>query len=131
MLRRVGLLLDVRPRATSLVGYLDNSRRSGAFDANVESVMATARLRGRELAVFDAATEEEVEAAFIRMALLRVRALVVGPDAFLMTRQEQIIGLAADSRMPAIYATRDAVRLGGLRFLCPSWTTAGAPQKGG
>jgi putative tryptophan/tyrosine transport system substrate-binding protein len=111
---RLGLLLDLRPRATSLVGYLDNSRRSGTFDANVEAVATVARLRGRELVVFDAGTEEEVEAAFIQMALGRVRSLVVGPDAFLMARQEQIIGLAADSATATIYATRDAVRLGGL-----------------
>jgi putative tryptophan/tyrosine transport system substrate-binding protein len=111
---RLGWLLDLRPRATSMVGYLDNSRRSGTFDANVEAVATAARLRGRELVVFDAGTEEEVEAAFIHMALQRVRSLVVGPDAFLMTRQEQIIGLAADSATPVIYATRDAVRLGGL-----------------
>ena len=39
-----------------MVGYLDNSRRSGTFDANVEAVTTTARLRGRELAVFDAGT---------------------------------------------------------------------------
>jgi putative ABC transport system substrate-binding protein len=111
---RVGLLLDLRPGATSLVGYLDNSRRSGAFDANVDSVTAAVRLRGRELAVFDAGTEEEVEIAFAQIALRRVRSLVVGPDAFLMTRQEQIIDLAAQSATATIYATRDAVRLGGL-----------------
>jgi putative ABC transport system substrate-binding protein len=111
---RVGLLLDVRPGATSLVGYLDNSRRSGAFDETVESVTSAARLRGRELAVFDAGTAEEVEIAFAQMALRRVRSLVVSPDAFLMTRQEQIITLAAESTMPTIYATRGAVMLGGL-----------------
>jgi putative ABC transport system substrate-binding protein len=111
---RVGLLLDLRPRGTSLVGYLDNSRRSEAFDETVESVTATARRRGRELAVFDAGTEEEVAIAFNQMALRRVRSLVVGPDPFLMTRHEQIIALAAQSTMPAIYATRGAVMLGGL-----------------
>jgi putative ABC transport system substrate-binding protein len=111
---RVGLLLDVRPGATSLVGYLDNSRRSAAFDETVASVTSAARLRGRELAVFDAGTEEEVEIAFAQMALRRVRSLVVGPDAFLMTRQEQIIAFAAQNTMPTIYATRGAVMLGGL-----------------
>jgi putative ABC transport system substrate-binding protein len=111
---RMGLLLDVRPGATSLVGYLDNSRRLGAFDETVESVTSAARLRGREIAVFDASTEEEVEIAFTQMALRRVRSLVVGPDAFLMTRQELIIAFAAQNTMPTIYTTRGAVMLGGL-----------------
>ena len=48
------------------------------------------------------------------MALRRIRSLVVAPDAFLITRQEQIIELAAEQRLPTIYATRGAVLRGGL-----------------
>jgi putative tryptophan/tyrosine transport system substrate-binding protein len=111
---RLELMLDLRPGASSLVGYLDNSRASEAFEANVENVTEAARIKGRELAVFDAGTEREVEAAFIGMALRRIRALVVAADAFLITRQEQIIELAAEQRLPTIYATRGAVLHGGL-----------------
>jgi ABC-type uncharacterized transport system substrate-binding protein len=109
---RLDLLLELRPSAT-LVGYLDNSR-SGAFETNVGNLTTAARIKGRELVVFDAATEQEVETAFTDMALHRVRALVVSADAFLNTRQEQIIALAAQSGLPAIYATRGAASLGGL-----------------
>jgi putative tryptophan/tyrosine transport system substrate-binding protein len=112
--RRLELLLDLRPGATSLVGYLDNSRASQAFEANVENVTGSARIKGRELAIFDASTEREVETAFIGMALRRIRALVVAADAFLITRQEQIIELAAEQRLPTIYATREAALHGGL-----------------
>jgi putative ABC transport system substrate-binding protein len=55
-----------------------------------------------------------VETAFTDMALQRVRLLVVSPDAFLITRQEQIIALAAQSALPTIYAARGAVVNGGL-----------------
>jgi putative tryptophan/tyrosine transport system substrate-binding protein len=111
---RLELLLDLRPGASSLVGYLDNSRASQAFKANVENVTEAARIKRRELAVFDAGTEREVETAFIGMALQRIRALVVAADAFLITRQEQIIELAAEQRLPTIYPTRGAVLRGGL-----------------
>jgi len=84
---RLELLLELRPGASSLVGYLDNSRLSGAFEMNVENVTTAARIKGRELVVFDAATKQEVETAFTDMALQRVRMLVVSPDAFLSTRQ--------------------------------------------
>ena len=47
-----------------------------------------------------------------RVAILA--ALVVGHDAFLNTRQKQIIELAAESRLPTVYATRGAVMQGGL-----------------
>jgi putative ABC transport system substrate-binding protein len=111
---RLELMLDLKPGASSLVGYLDNSRASEAFEANVENVTEAARIKRRELAVFDAGTEREVEAAFIGMALRRIRALVIAADAFLITRQEQIIELAAEQRLPTIYATRGAVLHGGL-----------------
>jgi putative ABC transport system substrate-binding protein len=111
---RLELLLDLRPGASSLVGYLDNSRVSGGFETNVENVTTAAHIKGRELAVFEAGTEREVETAFIGMALRRVRALVIAADAFLISRQEQIVALAAEQRMPTIYATRGAVMRGGL-----------------
>jgi putative tryptophan/tyrosine transport system substrate-binding protein len=111
---RLELLLDLRPGATSLVGYLDNSRAPETFDANVASVTEAARIKGRELAVFDAGTEREVEAALIGMALRRIRTLMVAADAFLITRQEQIVAAAAEQRLPTIYASRGAVLRGGL-----------------
>jgi putative tryptophan/tyrosine transport system substrate-binding protein len=111
--KRLVLLLELRPGAR-LVGYLDNSRLSAAFETNVASLTTAASTKGREFLVFDAATEQEVETAFTDMALHRVRTLVVSPDAFLNSRQEQIIALAEQSRLPTIYATRGAVVLGGL-----------------
>jgi len=97
-----------------LVGYLDNSRLSGTFETNVENITAAARLKDKELVVFDAGTEQEVEIAFTQMALRRVRALVVSADPFLISRQQQIIALSAQSTLPTIYAARGAVLLGGL-----------------
>jgi putative ABC transport system substrate-binding protein len=111
--KRLELLLELVRRA-NLVGYLDNSRSSEAFEGNVADVTAAAGDKGRELVVFDAGTEQEIETAFTDMALQRVRALVVSPDPFLTARQEQIIALAARSEMPAIYTARGAVVLGGL-----------------
>ena len=111
--KRLELLLQLRPGAR-VVGYLDNSRFSETFEANAENVTTAARINVREIVVFDAGTEEEIETAFTQMALQRVRALVVGPDPFLTSRQEQIIALAAQSAVPTIYATGGAVMLGGL-----------------
>jgi putative ABC transport system substrate-binding protein len=111
--KRLELLLELRPGA-SWIGYLDNSRLSESFETNVAAVTAAAHSRGRELVVFDAATEHEIEGAFTTMALQRVRALIVSADPFLTARQEQIIELAAQSAVPAIYTAREAVQLGGL-----------------
>ncbi len=110
---RLALLLELRPGAP-LVGYLDNSRLSATFEINVENLTTAARLRGRDLVVFDAGTDQEIETAFTQMALQRVRALIISPDPFLTARQEQIIAFAAQTRLATIYPTRGAVMLGGL-----------------
>jgi putative tryptophan/tyrosine transport system substrate-binding protein len=39
---------------------------------------------------------------------------MISPDPFLVAQQEQIIALAAQSRLPAVYPTRGAVVAGGL-----------------
>jgi putative ABC transport system substrate-binding protein len=111
--KRLELLFEVR-RGANLVAYLDNSRLSGAFERNVENLTSAASARNRDLLVFDAGSEQEIETAFTRIALQRVRGLVVGPDPFLISRQEQIIALAGESRLPTIYATREAAMSGGL-----------------
>jgi putative ABC transport system substrate-binding protein len=111
--RRLELLFEIR-RGANLVAYLDNSRLSSAFERNLENLTSVARARNRELLVFDAGTEQDVETAFTRIALQRVRGLVVGPDPFLISRQEQIIALAAESGVPTIYASRGAAVSGGL-----------------
>jgi putative ABC transport system substrate-binding protein len=113
LVKRLDLLFELRPNSP-LMGYLDNSRLSGSFESNVESLTASANARGRELAVFDAGTEQEIEVAIAQMALHRIRGLVVGPDPFLTSRQEQIIALAAQSLLPTVFATRGAVAVGGL-----------------
>jgi putative tryptophan/tyrosine transport system substrate-binding protein len=97
--KRLVLLLELRPGAR-LVGYLDNSRLSAAFETNVASLTTAASTKGREFLVFDAATEQEVETAFTDMALHRVRTLVVSPDAFLNSRQEQIIARILNGAEP-------------------------------
>jgi putative ABC transport system substrate-binding protein len=110
---RLELLLELRPGAAR-IGYLDNSRLSGIFETNVENLTAAARMRGRELVVFDAGTEQEIETAFTQIALQRVRTLMVSPDPFLNARHEQIIAFAGQTRLATIYPTRGAVMLGGL-----------------
>ena len=111
--KRLELLLELRPGAP-LVGYFDNSRSSGTFETNVGDVTSAAHTRGRGIVIFDAGTEREVETAFTQIALQHVGALIVSSDPFLTTRQEQIIALAAQSRLPTIYTNREAIVLGGL-----------------
>ena len=51
-------------------------------------------------------------------------ALLVGPDAFFISRRAQIVTLAARHAIPAIYSTRDFAEIGGLMSYGPSLADA-------
>jgi putative ABC transport system substrate-binding protein len=67
-----------------------------------------------QIRILNASTIGEIEAAFATLARERPDALFVPPDAFLDSRQVQIATLAARDRVPAAYANRDFVAVGGL-----------------
>jgi len=107
------MLLELRPGAR-LVSYLHNSRLSEGFETNVASLTTAASIKGESSLFSMPLPSRRSRRSFTDMALHRVRTLVVSSDAFLNTRQEQIITLAEQSRLPTIHATRRAVVLGGL-----------------
>jgi ABC-type uncharacterized transport system substrate-binding protein len=51
--------------------------------------------------------------AFAAFARERPDALFVAPDGLFVSRRVQLVTLTARDRIPAIYATRDAVEAGG------------------
>jgi putative ABC transport system substrate-binding protein len=89
--KRLDLLRELVPRAT-LVGFLDNTVNPS--QAVRRDLMAKAQSIGRKIAVFLAGTEPEIDQAFADMAQQRVGGLVVGTDAYLNTRRDQILALA-------------------------------------
>ena len=62
----------------------------------------------------NASTRSEIEAAFASLVRDRADALYVAPDVFFITRRVQFVTLAAHHRIPAAYAGREAVEVGGL-----------------
>jgi putative tryptophan/tyrosine transport system substrate-binding protein len=102
------LILEMVPQAT-LIGFLDNQ---SPFER--KNIATAAQIKGRQLVPFGGSTEQEIDAAFADMPRRRIDALVVGADAFLFTRREQIISLAARHGLPTIYSYRAYVVAGGL-----------------
>jgi putative ABC transport system substrate-binding protein len=109
--KRLELLRDLVPQA-NLIGYLDNL--ATASERVRKDLAAAAGSIGRQIVVFDAGTEQEIDAAFAKMAQQRLGALVVSADAFLNTRREQIVALAARHALPAAYSAQGFATLGGL-----------------
>ena len=76
-----------------------------------------------QLTILEASTEGKIDAAFASLTRLRARALVIGADAFFISRREQFVALAARYAVPAIQHTREFAAAGGLISYGPSLTS--------
>jgi putative ABC transport system substrate-binding protein len=110
--KRLGLLLDVVPTAVT-IAILLNPNFAPAV-ANGREAEGAARAVGKEIVVFDAASESEIDAAFVGVAQLGSRALLVGSDPYFNSRREQIVALAARHAIPAVYEWREFAQAGGM-----------------
>ena len=110
--KRQELLHALVPTATSIVALVNQT------NANVETlwrdVQASARALGQEVLIESARTEADIDAIFARLAQRRAGALLVDTDAFLFSRRNQLIALAKQYRVPAIFDRREFVAAGGL-----------------
>jgi putative ABC transport system substrate-binding protein len=69
---------------------------------------------GLQIQIHNADTRAEIDAAFEAMGRDRPDAIFAGTSAFLNGRRVQLAQLSAFYRLPAIYALRDYVEVGGL-----------------
>src|SRR5262245_20853866 len=82
--------------------------------ANVRESEAAARAIGKEVVIFNASSDVEIETAFANIVQARPEALLVGADPFFNSRRGLIVALAARHAIPAIYEWREFVEMGGL-----------------
>jgi putative ABC transport system substrate-binding protein len=80
----------------------------------VKDVNAAADALGLQIQVLNASDGDEIDAAFTTLVTDRADALLVGPDAFFVSRRVQIVILAARHMLPAIYTIPDYAEAGGL-----------------
>src|SRR5262249_24428041 len=83
-------------------------------DAVVKDLQASASALGLPIEILRAGTGREIDAAFANLVQRPGGALLVGPDAFFVSRRAQIVTLAARHAVPAIYFARDFAEAGGL-----------------
>jgi len=102
--KQLGLLHELVP-AASRIGLLVNPNVSGTERAT-KDVSAAALTFGLQIDVVQASDSREIESAF--------GALLVGPDAFFVSRRLQLAILAARHAIPAVYNVREFPQAGGL-----------------
>jgi putative ABC transport system substrate-binding protein len=111
--KRLGLLHDLVPKAVR-IAVLVNPANASATEPTLREIREAARVLGLQIAVLQASTGREIEAAFATLARDQADALFVAPDVFFVGRSVQFATLAAHHRVPATYTQRAFVEAGGL-----------------
>jgi putative ABC transport system substrate-binding protein len=111
--KRLAFLHELVPKAVR-VAVLINPATGPTAESTLQQVKQVAQAIGLQIQVHNAGTSREIDEAFAALARERAEALFVAADSFFAGRRVQLVNLAARDRIPAAYATRDVVTVGGL-----------------
>jgi len=110
--KRLALLHELVPKAVRIAVLVNPANI--ASTESIRDISEDARAMGLQIQVLNASTSREIEAAFATLVRERADALYVAGDVFFTSRRVQFVTLAAHHRIPASYASREAVEVGGL-----------------
>jgi putative ABC transport system substrate-binding protein len=110
--KRLQLLRELLPKSTIVAVLVNPTNPSAETISN--DLQAAARTIGVQSHVLRASTANEIDTVLASLHLLQADALVIGPDAFFMSRSEQLAALTFHRGMPAIFQTREFAVAGGL-----------------
>jgi putative ABC transport system substrate-binding protein len=111
--KRLELFHELLPSA-KMIATLVNPTNPRFSELEAMEVRQAARLLGLEILILGASMEQEIDAAFLLLIKQGARALFVSADAYLTSRQDQIVALAARHQVPAMYPLSEVVKVGGL-----------------
>jgi putative ABC transport system substrate-binding protein len=116
--KRLELLRQVVPKATTFAMLVNPNNPD--TEAERRDVQASAKALGQQLIVIDVSSDRDIETAFAMFAQHGVGALLCGTGAFLFSKRERVVALAARYAVPVSYGDREAVTAGGLISYGPS-----------
>jgi putative ABC transport system substrate-binding protein len=108
----LALLHELVPQAAT-IGFLENPNNP-VFELTTRDVLAAAPVIGLKVQILKARTDRELDAVFASLVQAQTGALLVGTDAFFISRIEQLGALAARHSIPTMYPHREFVEAGGL-----------------
>jgi putative ABC transport system substrate-binding protein len=117
--KRVELLRDMLPRFKRLAALYNMSNPVGP--PRWETLKPAARSLGIEPQLLDVRKLEDLERAFEKAVARRADALVVANDTVTSANRRQVAELAAKHRLPAMFASREFVEVGGLAAYAVSY----------
>lgn len=123
--KRLELLREMAPTsvAAGVIALLCNPTNQNA-EPDTRAAHNAAAVVGQELAVVNASTGQEIDAAFEGFPRQRVAGVLINPDPFLLRERDRIAALAMHHRLPTIFHVREAVVAGGLMSYGASFADA-------
>jgi putative tryptophan/tyrosine transport system substrate-binding protein len=110
--KRLEFLHELLPTA-AIIAVLVNPNNP-AIEAETRSMRDAVRSLGLQLEILRASAVGDIDTAFAALVELRAGALIVLADAFLTSRRNQIVALAARHAVPAMFHWREFAVAGGL-----------------
>jgi putative ABC transport system substrate-binding protein len=110
--KRLELIKQLIPTGTPIVVLMNPNNPNAQTDMMV--LEGAARISGQPISFVRASTETEINSVFAGFGDHHVSALLVNTDPFFLAQRDQLVSLAADNGVPAIYAQREFVTAGGL-----------------
>jgi len=114
----VELLKETVPQLARITVLWDPTNRSSA--AHMTGIQSAARALGVTLQSLEVRDPNALEPAFAAMTRERADALIVPVGPWVSVHRQQLVALAATSRLPAMYGMREFVEAGGLMAYGPS-----------
>jgi putative ABC transport system substrate-binding protein len=112
--KQLALLNELVPRAMRFGVLVNQTGAVANTSAMIRELQTAALALGRQIEVFNASTNREIDNAFATLLQKRVEALLLTPNSLFTDRRVQITTLAARHVVPAIYFLREFTDIGGL-----------------
>jgi len=110
--KRLELLKALAPKMRRVAAYSNLANVAAA--ANWKEIEVAARALGLEPLLVDVRTPEQIAPAFSDAVRQGAQGMIVGIETLTQANRKAIVELAAEHRLPAMYAAREFVEAGGL-----------------
>lgn len=110
--KRLGLLRELVPTSKT-IGVLANEDYPDT-DRQLAGLENAADQIGQKLSIQNVRSDRDLDRAFSVLSQMKVDALLVAADPLFSEMYDQIVGLAARYKIPAIYASREFAVAGGV-----------------
>jgi putative ABC transport system substrate-binding protein len=120
--KRIELLHELVPQS-AIIALLVNPNNDD-IEIIISDAREAARALGRQIEVFKAGNNHDIDTAFANMIQLQAGALLIMADPFFNSRSRQLGAKATRNALPALYSLRDFAAGGGLIGFGPNQVEA-------